>query len=79
MAISKRELALSQDLMDLDRVYNELNRRYNNLNISHNDALNRLIVLESEKNELESEITILKEALPSAIAFTPKKRTRKTV
>jgi len=60
MAISKRELALSQELMDLDRVYNELNRRYNNLNISHNEALNRLIVLEAEKNKLEDTVSILK-------------------
>lgn len=60
MAISKRELSLSQELMDLDRIYNELNRRYNNLNILHNDALNRLIVLEAEKNKLEDTVSILK-------------------
>jgi len=60
MAISKRELALSQELMDLDRAYNELNRRYNNLNIVHNDTLNRLIVLEAEKNTLFETVSILK-------------------
>ena len=78
MAISKRELSLSQELMDLDRVYNELNRRYNNLNISHNDALNRLIVLEAEKNKLEETVAILKSTSKRVVTSTAKKIASKT-
>jgi len=56
MTISKRELQLSQDLMDLQR-------QYNALLTSNNDALSRIIVLESERNVLNDEVLYLKDKI----------------
>jgi len=54
MPISKQSIQLSQDLMDLQS-------QYNALLTSTNEALARIIVLESERNVLKDEVIQLKD------------------
>ena len=79
MAISKRELALSQELMDLDRVYNELNRRYNLLNIENNangvkvkTLLDLITNLEAKLTKSEEKVIVLKSTAKKVVASKAK-------
>jgi len=79
MAISKRELQLSQDLMELQSRYNELVDKHSEVLKSARYFRDESFRMDTENVELKKEVAILKETIPSAIAFTPKKKTRKTV
>jgi len=79
MAIPKRELQLSQDLMELQSRYNRLNMENNRITTLLRLSVESGRLLADGCERLEKEIEILKETIPSAIAFTPKKKTRKAV
>ena len=74
MAINKRELQLSQDLMDLQSRYNELIGKYGDVVKSARFFRDESFKYQNELREAKKEVEILKETIPAAIAFVPKKK-----
>ena len=74
MSISKRELQLSQDLMDLQAQYNSILLEKNDLKKSARFFCDESFKYQNEIKELKKEVEILKGVIPSAIAFVPKKK-----
>ena len=74
MAINKRELQLSQDLMDLQSRYNELIGKYGDVVKSARFFRDESFKYQNELTKTKKEVEILKETIPAAIAFVPKKK-----
>jgi len=79
MATNNQAIQLSQELMELQSRYNELLQSRDTALKSARYFRDESFRLDNENVELKKEVAILKESIPSAIAFTPKKKTRKAV
>lgn len=75
MTISKRELQLSQDLMDLQSRYNQLNEKYSAVLKDSREFRLLYNAVQEEIRVLKMEVGILKKPLPSVPTRAVKTRT----